>query len=158
MTRRRLTFGYTVIAVAVAAGLLYLDGAGVFIYFSYVPMAVLVLAVILGGVFAAGKVTRLCRVDVVIFGVATLALVGVALACPFLPTSQRKGFYLAATSLKPGMSLVEARQRMAAYPFFETAPNSVTFSSRADPNTVDVVVVDLTSDGAKVAAVNYSPD
>ncbi len=158
MTRRRLTFGYTLIAVAVATGLLYLDGTGVFIYFTYVPLALLVLGVILGGVFAAGKVASLRGIDVVAFGVATLALIAMVLACPFLPTSQRKAFYLAAMSLKPGMSWGEARQRMAAYAFFETSPNSVTFSSRSDPDTVDLVVVDLTSDSAKVADVEYSPD
>jgi hypothetical protein len=158
MTRRRLTFGYALVAVVLAAGLLYLDGAGVFIYFSYVPVAVLVLAMVLGGVFAAGKVARLRRIDVMVFSVTTLLLAAVALACPFLPTSQRKAFFLAATSLQPGMSSGEARRRMAAFPFFESEPNSVTFLNRSDRDTVDVVVVDLTSDGAKVADVAYSPD
>jgi hypothetical protein len=53
-----------------------------------------VLGIVLGGVFAAGKVDRLTRVDLLAFSVVTLGLVVIALACPFLPTSQRKAFYL----------------------------------------------------------------
>jgi len=158
MTRRRFTAGYVLGAVVAGAGLLYLDAAGVFIYFGYVPAALLVLGVVLGGAFAAGKVPRLSRVDVVVFGVATLGLIAVVVACPFLATSQRKAFYLDATSVKAGMSWEEAQRRMAGYSTFEEHVGSVTFLQKSSRDTVDTAVVRLTSDGEKVAAVEYSAD
>lgn len=158
VSRRRFTLGYALVAVGVGAGLLYLDAAGVFIYFGYVPAALLVLGVVLGGVFVAGKVDRLSRVDALAFGVATLGLVVVALASPFLPTSQRKAFYLAARSVKAGMSWEEAQHRMAGYPTFEKHVGSVTFLQKSSPDTVDAAVIRLTSDGEQVAAVEYSAD
>lgn len=158
MTRQRFTLGYALVAVAVGAGLLYLDAAGVFIYFGYVPAALLVLGVVLGGIIAGGRVGRLSKVDVLAFGVATLGLVAVVLACPFLPTSQRKAFYLAAKSVKAGMSWEEAQRRMAKYPTFEKHAGSVTFLHRSSPDTADAAVVRLTSDGEQVAAVEYSAD
>lgn len=158
MSRHRFTLGYVLAAVAVCVILLYLDAVGVFIYFGYVPAALLVLGVVLGGVFAAGKVPRLSRVDVVAFGVATLGLIAVGVVCPFLPTSQRKSFYLAATSVKAGMSWEEAQRRMAAYPTFGQQAGAVTFLQKSSRDTVDTVVVRLTSDGETVAAVEYSAD
>ena len=158
MTRRRFTMGYVLGAVVTAAGLLYLDAAGVFIYLGYVPAALLALGVVLGGVFAAGKVRQLSRVDVVAFGVATFGLVAIVVGCPFLATSQRKAFYLDATSVKAGMSWEEAQQRLAGYPTFEQHAGSVTFLHRSSPDTVDTAVVRLTSDGENVAAVEYSAD
>jgi hypothetical protein len=158
MTRRRFTIGYLLGAVVAGAGLVYLDAAGVFIYFGYVPAALLVLGVVLGGVFAAGKVPRLSRVDVVAFGVVTLGLIAVVAACPFLATSQRKAFYLDARSVKAGMSWEEAQRRMAGYPTFDQHAGAVTFLQKSSPDTVDTAVVRLTSDGEMVAAVEYSAD
>jgi hypothetical protein len=158
MTRRRFTTGYILGVVVAGTSLLYLDAVGVFIYFGYVPAALLVLGVVLGGVFAAGKVPRLSRVDVMAFGVATLGLIAVVVVCPFLPTSQRKAFYLAATSVKAGMSWEEAQRRMATYPIFEQQAGAVTFLQRSSRDTVDTAVVRLTSDGETVAAVEYSAD
>jgi hypothetical protein len=158
MTRRRFSIGYLLGAVVADAGLLYLDAAGVFIYFGYVPAALLVLGVVLGGVFAAGKVPRLSRVDVVAFGAATLGLIAMVVACPFLATSQRKAFYLDATSVKAGMSWEEAQRRMAGYSTFEQHAGSVTFLQKSSRDTVDTAVVRLTTDGKKVASVEYSAD
>ena len=158
MNQHRFRLSYVLTALAAGAGLLYLDASGVFIYLGYVPAALLVLGVVLGGIFMAGKVARLSRGDVLVFGAATLALIAVAVACPFLPTSQRKAFYLAATSVKAGMSWDEAKQRMAAYSTFEEHAGAITFLRESSSDTVDAAAVLLTRDGKQVESVEYSAD
>lgn len=158
MSRHRFRLSYVLAVLAAGAGLLYLDASCVFIYLGYVPAALLVLGVVLGGIFMAGKVARLSRGDLVVFSAATLALLAVVVACPFLPTSPRKAFYLAATSVKAGMSLKGAQRRMADYPTFEEHSGAITFLHKSNPDTVDAVVIRLSSDGKQVAAVEYSAD
>lgn len=156
--KHRFAFGYLLVAMMAGMALVFLDAAGVFIYFSYVPAVLLVACVVVGGLFAAGKVGQLSRVDALSFGLATMALIGIVLICPYYPTSQRKQFFLDAQSVKPGMSLHEVEQRMVSYQSFRKDSSSVTFSCQSSPDTVDVIVVRLNKDGSRVASAEYSPD
>lgn len=156
--RRKVLAGYLLVVTAASLGMVYLDAAGIFIYFGYVPVALIVLFSVGLGLYMAGRVGQLTSRERSGFGVATLLLVFVSLASTFLPTSGRKGFFLAAKSLRPGMSLRTAQEKMRDYEVFSKPYSSVTFSFRSGPDTVDTAVVHLTLDGKYIDSVEYSPD
>lgn len=159
MSQRQFTFGYAFVVVGICIFLLYLDAAGTFIYLGYLPAALIALGIIVASVFAAGKVRpRLSKVNALVFGVGTFVLILVVAVCPFLETSERKAFFLAATSIKAGMSWEKAQDKLAAYSILARQSDSVTFFYRSSPNTVDVVIVELSSDGETVVSAEYSPD
>jgi hypothetical protein len=141
-------------AIAFVTLLWLLDGTGIFLYFSYVPvMAVGVLTVGFAYLPARNVGSRFS-----VWG-AALMVFAFAFVLPHVPTSARKRFFLASERIKPGMSLAEVRTIMEP---FDTRPyrrDSVveTYRLVVDAKTVDTVVVQFAPSGA-VGQSHYSAD
>jgi hypothetical protein len=155
----RFSLGYVVSALAVLGVMLFLDGQGTFIYFTYVPAYVLVLVCVGIGILAAGK-KRVRQPDVLLFAIATVVLVVGVLALPRLETSRRKGFFLVSTSLRPGMTIEDVRARLARFDQspYSRAPSTYTFGYASAPGTTDVVVVRYDPTTHRIVSAEYSPD
>lgn len=90
--------------------------------------------------------------------IPVIAMVIVVAMSPNLRTSRRKGFYLDAMSLTPGMTVSSVRQRMNGYEVFNKYEGAMVFRCKSNDSTVDTVSVTTSNDGLYVLSVEYSPD
>ena len=98
------------------------------------------------------------RISQSAFLIPVIALAFVVFISPNLRTSGRKGFYLDAMSLVPGMSRSAVKERMKTYEIYEKHEGVLTFSYRSDVSTIDAVQVSMSNNGRYVSGVEYSPD
>ena len=82
----------------------------------------------------------------------------VVVISPSLRTSGRKGFYLDAMSLKPGMTVSSVKRKMRGYNAFDKYEDTITFTYESSRSTVDTVSVTTSIDGQYVLNVEFSPD
>jgi lysylphosphatidylglycerol synthetase-like protein (DUF2156 family) len=154
--RARFLAGYALGVAAFVAMLLYLDGRGVFFYLTYLP------ALTAGTVLAAFTYRFLtrgphARRDVAWWAALSLAMLIAIIACTHAPTSERKRFYLAATSLS-GLTRGEVQQKLQPFKakIFFASPQEMSFGYPSQPGTTDVVIVKFTR--GRATASEFSPD
>jgi hypothetical protein len=154
--RARFLAGYALGVAAFVALLLYLDGRGVFFYLTYLPA--LAASVILAA-FAHRFLTRAphTRQDVAWWAALSLAMLIAIIASTRLPTSERKQFYLTATSLS-GLTCEEVQKKLQPFKakIFFASPQEMSFGYPSQPGTTDVVIVKFL--GGRATASEFSPD
>ena len=148
------SFWYVAGASLATALLLYLDATGFFIYFGYR----LAWAATIGWAVLGFMMFRSKRIGRSAYLIPVIAMAIVAAVSPSFRTSGRKGFYLDALSLRPGMSVSSVTERMNGYEVFDKYEGTMTFTYKSNDSTIDTVRVFVSSNGQDVLSVEYSPD
>jgi hypothetical protein len=151
----RLIFASVVAVTTVLAW--WADRSGFFIYFGYKPLFVISGLMIVAGIVMLAMRRSIADIIVVLLGVGLV--VGSAAALPSLPNGQRKEFHHAASMVRPGMNVEDARavlRRFDPAPFIADA-GSETYRLRTNRNTEDHIILRVSGDG-RVASVEFSPD
>ena len=144
-----------VVGVALASAVfLFLDAAGLFIYFGYR----LAWAATFGWAVLGFLMLRSNRITGSAYLIPVIVMAIVVVISPSLRTSGRKGFYLDAMSLKPGMTVSSVKRKMRGYNAFDKYEDTITFTYESSRSTVDTVSVTTSIDGQYVLNVEFSPD
>lgn len=146
------------VTLLVLAGVVLLDRAGVFIYFGYVPaLAIFVTTGV--GMLIGLRQKPVAKLNSLVLLVAFSLFTVCAFALPRIETGPRKGFYLAAAKVKPGMSKADVHRRMSTFdssPFSKEA-GVETYRYSSSKHTVDTFTVRLDGND-RVRSTSYSAD
>ena len=154
---------YAGVGLLITGLCLYLDAAGVFIYVTYVPLYASALVYFVMGYFVMGLRTgpnkgTAARRAAVAPNLIAIIISGAIALTSILRTSERKGFYLDAKSIRAGMPISLIQDTMGQYEVFDRNRGSVTFSYRANQQTTDHLIIELTEDLQYAKRVRYSVD
>lgn len=152
---RRLTKSFVLFLFVISV--LGIDASGLFIYTGYLPF--FAAASILGGaaVLIRHRVTNNTWIFVsVVSGV--IFVLGIVL--PHVETSRRKGFYVAVRSIQAGTPIADVERALSPFDSepFRKYPDSITYSCRTSPQTVDQAIIAVEPGGLLVRSVTYSAD
>lgn len=140
------------VGLILTASLLLFDRAGVFIYFGYLPVAVLVAGF---AMWASAATTRQpSRSGLLCAPIFTALLVLFAIELPQMRNGPRKSFFLETKLVSVGSDAYAVDSRMKRIGAFKRVrPSGVTtYSVRSSANTVDTLIVHVGSDGRVVSA------
>ena len=127
-----------------AAVLFLFDGAGGFIYLSYLLAFMFVALFLVLSLLAWRPAPLFGLARYGYFGPCAM-FIGACINWPFAPTSARKRFYVRAGAISPGVPVAVVRRSRAGCQVQEN-PDSISFFYWAGPGTSDVVVVRVTPD------------